>query len=73
MSWVSFPTIPPRGAASDEVRDGLPLWRPLLSRASAAGRRAPEQELVDANGNTTGIEEKMLAAASLFSLLRRCS
>ena len=63
-----FPDDTAARAASDEVRDGLPLWRPLLSRASAAGRRAPEQELVDANGNTTGIEEKMLAAASLFSL-----
>jgi len=55
-------------AASREVCAGLPLWRPLLPNASTAGKRAPEQELVDAEGNTVETETKMLSAASLFSL-----
>jgi PHP family Zn ribbon phosphoesterase len=56
-----------RGAAA-EVTEALPLWRPLAARTSAAGARQPEQELVDAEGHITGIEERMLAAASRFSL-----
>ncbi len=63
-----FPDEAAALAASEEVRDGLPLWRPLLPNASAAGRRTPEQELVDAEGNITGIETRMLASASLFTL-----
>lgn len=63
-----FPDETAAFAASEEVREGLPAWRPLLSRAPASGSRSCEQELVDAEGNITGIEPKMLAAASLFSL-----
>ena len=63
-----FPDEAAALAASDDVRDGLPPWRPLLPNASEAGRRTPEQELVDAEGNTTGIETRMLASASLFDL-----
>jgi hypothetical protein len=62
-----FPDEAAALAASDEVQETLPPWRPLSSR-TAAGLRSPEQELVDAEGNITGIEPKMLAAASLFSL-----
>lgn len=63
-----FPDEAAAFAASEEVRGGLPVWRPLLSGAPAAGGRSCEQELVDVEGNITGIEPKMLAAASLFSL-----
>ncbi|HUI69570.1 MAG TPA: hypothetical protein VL354_03550 [Spirochaetia bacterium] len=63
-----FPTEAAALAASDEVRDGLPLWRPLLPNASAAGKRGPEQALVDADGHITGTEPKMLASASAFNL-----
>jgi len=61
-----FPNAIAALAASDEVRDGLPMWRPLLPNASP--KRASEQELVDADGHITGTEPKMLAAASVFSL-----
>ena len=61
-----FPDDSAALAASQEVRAGLPPWRPLLPCAAAG--RTPEQELVDAEGNVTGIEEKMLGSASLFSL-----
>jgi PHP-associated len=63
-----FPDDASASAASAEVLGGLPRWRPLLPCASAAGGRAPEQELVDAQGNTTGVEMKMLAAATIFGL-----
>jgi len=63
-----FPDDTAALAASEEVRGGLPPWRPFLPCASAGGARTPEQEVVDADGNVTGIEEKMLGSASLFSL-----
>jgi len=63
-----FPEEKAAIAASDEVRAGLPLWRPLLPKASAVSERKPQQELVDAEGNTTGREWKMLASASVFDL-----
>jgi hypothetical protein len=63
-----FPEEKAALAVSDEVRAGLPLWRPLLPKASAAGGREPEQELVDVEGNTTARERKMLASASIFDL-----
>lgn len=63
-----FPDETEALAASEEVRGTLPLWRPLLSRTSAAGHHGCAQELVDAEGNIIGIEPKMLASASLFSL-----
>ncbi len=63
-----FPNEAAAAGAACEVQEGLPAWKPLLATTSQAGRRAPEQELVDAEGNITGIESKMLASASLFSL-----
>jgi PHP family Zn ribbon phosphoesterase len=63
-----FPDDAAALGASDEVRSGLPVWRPLLPTASRAGGRTPEQELVDEDGNVTGIEEKMLGSASLYDL-----
>ena len=61
-----FPDPAAAAAASAEVGDGLPRWRQLL-RAGAAPRD-PDQELVDASGRTVGVERRMLAAASPFSL-----
>jgi hypothetical protein len=63
-----FPGIDEAIAASNEVRAGLPPWRPLAPRTSPAGGRAPEQELMDAAGTVTGVETLMLAAASRFTL-----
>jgi 3',5'-nucleoside bisphosphate phosphatase len=63
-----FPGIDEALAASEEVRAGLPQWRALAPRTSPAGRREPEQQLMDADGQVTGIETLMLAAASRFSL-----
>jgi hypothetical protein len=59
-----FPTAADAHAAAEEVAVGLPAWRPFAAHAI----REPEQELVDAAGSVTGIERKMLAAASVFSL-----
>jgi hypothetical protein len=54
------------------VTSGLPLWRPLAPRTSPTGggqgRREPEQQLMDARGCQTGIERRMLAAASRLDL-----
>ena len=63
-----FPDPSAARAAAAEVTDELPLWRPLAPRTSAAGARQPDQQLMDAQGCITGIEERMLAAASPFSL-----
>jgi len=67
-----FPDARAASAAAAEVRESLPLWRPLSSASafasSSAGPRVPEQELVDPEGKVTGIEERMLAAASRFTL-----
>jgi len=63
-----FPDDAEALAASEEVRCGLPSWRPLLPCAPVGGARTPEQEVVDADGNVTGIEERMLGSASLFTL-----
>jgi 3',5'-nucleoside bisphosphate phosphatase len=63
-----FPEPAAACEAAREVTDGLPLWRPFASRTSAAGTRNPEQEMVDAHGVLVGIEERMLAAASTFTL-----
>jgi hypothetical protein len=63
-----FPDAAAARAAAAEVTAELPLWRPLAVRTSAAGARQPEQELVDADGGLMGIEERMLAAASRFTL-----
>jgi len=67
-----FPSSSAARAAASEVAAGLPPWRPLAARTSASpaagGLREPEQELVDAEGNRTGIETRMLAAASGFAL-----
>jgi 3',5'-nucleoside bisphosphate phosphatase len=61
-----FPDPAAARAAAAEVT--LPPWRPLAPRTSAAGLRQPDQQLMDAQGRVTGIEERMLAAASRFSL-----
>ena len=63
-----FPSDAAAAAAAHSVSVGLPRWRPLAPRTSTAGKRSPEQELVDAEGRITGIEPLMLAAASGFSL-----
>ena len=63
-----FPDAAAARAAAAEVTAELPLWRPLAVRTSAAGARLPEQELMDADGGLMGIEERMLAAASRFTL-----
>jgi hypothetical protein len=59
-------------AVGNEVTSGLPLWRPLAARTSPTGGmpgpREPEQQLMDACGRQTGIERRMLAAASRFTL-----
>jgi len=59
-----FPTAADARAAGEEVGASLPSWRPFARRTD----REPEQELVDAEGAVTGIERKMLAAATRFSL-----
>jgi PHP family Zn ribbon phosphoesterase len=63
-----FPDARAADRASAEVRAELPLWRPLSSNGPSAALRSPEQELVDAAGELIGIEEKMLSAASRFTL-----
>jgi hypothetical protein len=67
-----FPSSSAARAAAEEVAAGLPAWRPLAARTSASpaagGLREPEQELVDEEGRRTGIETRMLAAASCFAL-----
>ena len=58
-------------AVAAAVAAGLPPWRPLAVRTatpSAAALRQPEQQLMDAEGNETGIETLMLAAASRLTL-----
>jgi 3',5'-nucleoside bisphosphate phosphatase len=59
-------------AVGAEVTSGLPLWRPLAPRTSPTGGRPgprePEQQLMDACGRQTGIEKRMLASASRFTL-----
>jgi 3',5'-nucleoside bisphosphate phosphatase len=61
-----FPDPAAARAAAADIE--LPPWRPLAPRTSAAGTRQPDQQLMDAKGCVTGIEERMLAAASRFSL-----
>ncbi len=64
-----FPSAESACAAGRAVTERLPLWRPLTSRtAGLRGPREPDQQIVDAEGNVTGIEERMLAAASPYSL-----
>ncbi len=70
LGW--FPTPDDACAVADEIAAGLPPWRPLTlrtARASAGSApRQPEQQIMDAAGNVTGIETRMLAAASTFTL-----
>jgi len=63
-----FPDAAAAERAAEEVRAGLPLWRPLSSNGPAAALRSPEQELVGAAGELICIEEMMLSAASRFAL-----
>jgi hypothetical protein len=62
LGW--FGTSEDACAAAEEVAPGLPLWRPRALRTA----KDPEQQLMDAAGNETGIETRMLAAASRFTL-----
>jgi PHP family Zn ribbon phosphoesterase len=67
LGW--FPGPADACAVADEVAAGLPPWRPLALRTVAASvSREPEQQLMDAAGNVTGVETRMLAAASRFTL-----
>jgi 3',5'-nucleoside bisphosphate phosphatase len=61
-----FPDARSAAAAAEEVRSGLPLWKAFTGWAERD--RRPAQELMDAEGCVTGIDERMLASASLFSL-----
>ncbi len=65
-----FPSAESAVEAGRAVTERLPLWRPLTSRTASVSRgpREPDQQIVDAEGNVTGIEERMLAAASPYSL-----
>jgi 3',5'-nucleoside bisphosphate phosphatase len=63
-----FPDASSACAAGREVLAGLPLWRPFAAHSSAAGCRSPGQELLDGQGSRVGIETRMLASASTFSL-----
>ncbi len=63
-----FPDACAAVRAAEEVRSGLPLWKALTSFGPRDAMRRPEQELMDAKGRITGIEERMLGAASRFTL-----
>jgi PHP family Zn ribbon phosphoesterase len=63
-----FPDASAAARAAEEVRSGLPLWKALTSFGPRDAMRRPEQELMDAEGRVTGIEERMLGAASRFTL-----
>jgi PHP family Zn ribbon phosphoesterase len=62
LGW--FSTSEDARAAAEEVAPGLPLWRSPPSRTA----NEPEQQIMDAAGNETGIETRMLSAASRFTL-----
>jgi 3',5'-nucleoside bisphosphate phosphatase len=70
LGW--FRTADDACAVAEEIASALPLWRPLAPRTTSAGAsvalRQPEQQIMDAAGNETGIETRMLAAASALSL-----
>ncbi len=63
-----FPDPSAASAAAGEVLAGLPPWRALSPRGSTAAARSPEQDLVDAAGAVVGVEQRMLSAASRFTL-----
>jgi hypothetical protein len=65
-----FPDTACAAEAAEEVRADLPLWKALTAFGPGDSLRRPEQEIVDAEGRPAGYEEKMLAAASGFSLCR---
>jgi PHP family Zn ribbon phosphoesterase len=70
LGW--FPSSAEACAVADAVAEGLPPWRSLAVRTAgptaASSWREPEQQLMDADGNETGIETLMLAAASRYTL-----
>jgi 3',5'-nucleoside bisphosphate phosphatase len=66
LGW--FPGPREAESAAAEVLECLPGWRPLAPLTSPAGRRAPEQQLMNAEDHCTGVEARMLAAASRFDL-----
>ena len=61
-----FPDACAALGAAAEVRAGLPLWKAFTGWAESL--RRPAQELMDPEGRVTGVDERMLAAASLFPL-----
>lgn len=63
-----FPGDKEAAAAAARILASLPAWRPLAPRTSRAGKRLPEQEIVDPEGKLLAREQRMLAAASCFSL-----
>ncbi len=63
-----FPEASAALAAAEEVSASLPLWRALTGRSPGGEPRRPAQEVMDAAGRVTGIEERMLASASRFGL-----
>jgi PHP family Zn ribbon phosphoesterase len=63
-----FPDAVEAARASEAVTEGLPLWKALTSFGPGDAVRRPEQELMDADGKVMSIEERMLGAASRFTL-----
>ncbi len=66
VGW--FPDVESAEKAGREVASTLPAWRAFTPFKPGDALRKPEQEIMDAEGRTVGIEEKMLAAASRFTL-----
>jgi PHP family Zn ribbon phosphoesterase len=63
-----FPDAGSAESAASEVTPGLPMWKALTSFGPGDSLRKPEQELMDERGTVVGIEERMLASASRFTL-----
>jgi PHP family Zn ribbon phosphoesterase len=63
-----FPDAVEAARASEVVTEGLPLWKALTTFGPGDAVRRPEQELMDADGKVMAIEERMLGAASRFTL-----
>ncbi len=63
-----FPDTEAAERAAREVKESLPMWKALTSFGPGESLRRPEQEMMDERGEVTGIEERMLASASRFTL-----
>jgi 3',5'-nucleoside bisphosphate phosphatase len=68
-----FPDAGAAQAAAAAVRDGLPPWKAFTAWGAPDMERRPAQELMDADGAVTGIEERMLASASGLDLTQAIS